>query len=502
MRSGTFNWTRSAVLPLTVVALETSWVSAWLAMLGVATAGEHGRPVVGPFIAVGVMAAAWMLTRTLIWYETDLKLLRRIVVVVGILCWLIVVKVEHYPQFGPFDARWLLDLVGRIPEAMFTAPFAAIAVSGYLWWRGIELAHGELSFDAVQNRFRVGLGAAALCLLVMPLVARGSLLSVAQAEVGPWVFLFMICGLAALSLARLETVRREARATDPTVAAFHRHWVFTVFAAVLGLWVLTLLVAHVFDFDFGAVLATPLGILGEVADFVLRILLWPVGLIVEFMVFILRLLIHGQSDWQWEGPPQAARPKDRPEGALPVTVAPEVLRALEWIGVLILAGLVLYVLWRSVAGPRWRGRDEEGEESRDSVWSWSAFRASLMGQLRNLPGRLLRRRERRDFAPMEEGPPGIRSVREIYRALLRMGVELEVPRRNEHTPYEYQKQLEQMLPVPAELATITEAYVGARYSARAPADSDVAEARAAWERVKQAGTAILRERESAEEKSL
>ncbi len=493
------SWTRALILPLLLALLETSWVSAWLAMIGVATGGEGGRPVIGPVTAVAVMLLAWALVRLLIWYRADLALLRWVVVATGIVCFLLVVKYEQYPQVPLFDGRWLGDLIDRVPEAMFTAPFAAIAITIYLWWRGEQLAQGEVSFEAVQNRFRIGLAAVALCLLVMPVVARGELLAVGQAAVSSRVFLFIIVSLIALPLSRLETVRLEATATDPTVASFHRHWVVTVFGAVLGLWGFTLVVAHVLDFDLGAVLASPLAVLGEVVDFVLRILIWPLSLFVDALVYFLRLITRGRGDVEWQGPPPSLKPEDLPTRELPISLSPEVVRALEYTAALALIAIVLYILWRAVARPRWLRGPEEVSEARDSVWSWSAFRNGLLDGMRGLAGRLGRRRA--DSLPPLEGPPGVRTVREAYRSLLQLGTELEAPRRAEATPYEYQQQIGTILPLPVDLRVLTEAYVGARYSSHQPEDGQVMEAQAAWERIRQAGATLLRERQRQREEA-
>ncbi len=491
--------------------MEASWVAAWLAMLGLAAGspkaspleagGLAGRPPVGTVTAILVVLASWLLTRGLAWYGTELSLLRRIVVGAGVVCWLLVVRFEQYPGLGLGDMHWLLDLLGRLPERVFTAPFAAIAVSAYLWWRGMSIALGDSGFDEAQHRFRIALTGSVLCLLAMPMVARGALFPLAQAAVGPRVFLGLVAGLLALPLARLETVRREARRTDPTVGAFHRQWVVSVFAAVLALWFFTLLAAQLLDFNILDLISGPLGVIVDILEAILRVVLYPLGLLIELFVYVVRLILYRRGRSEWEGPPPSLKPEDLPERGLPFEISPEVFRALEYLAVAVLSLVVLYALWRAVGRPRWRRGEEDPNEVRDSVFSWADLRSGLRQGIKDLRDSLARYRTG-GLPAIEDPEPSSRTVREIYRRLLLLGIRLQVPRASNATPLEYQQELAGALLVPAEIGLITQAYVRARYGGQVPSPEELGAVRLAWSRVRDASTALLRERERERDQEL
>ena len=75
----------------------------------------------------------------------------------------------------------------------------------------------------------------------------------------------------------------------------------------------------------------------------------------------------------------------------------------------------------------------------------------------------------------------MRTVREIYRLLLARMAELGLPRRPAQTPYADPEAVAAgMQKTAPELATITEAYVLARYGERLPSDEDFEQLRRAW----------------------
>nr|MBA2285428.1 DUF4129 domain-containing protein [Ktedonobacteraceae bacterium] len=135
-----------------------------------------------------------------------------------------------------------------------------------------------------------------------------------------------------------------------------------------------------------------------------------------------------------------------------------------------------------------RRRNED--ELHESLWSWSLFWAQVKAFLRALLSFLLPRSK----AEGQQGPgqqpitgaPAARSVREIYRTLLKRAGGRGYPRKREETPNEFQRRLdERTLLAAPELVTITEAYTLTRYGEVVPDEAEVARVRGAWSALQQ-----------------
>lgn len=74
-----------------------------------------------------------------------------------------------------------------------------------------------------------------------------------------------------------------------------------------------------------------------------------------------------------------------------------------------------------------------------------------------------------------------RSIREMYRVLLRWAANQGYPRTRYETPYEFQMRLNEHLPqVEPELGVVTEAYTEIRYGEVVPDVGEVVEVQRAW----------------------
>ncbi|HWE61418.1 MAG TPA: DUF4129 domain-containing protein, partial [Chloroflexota bacterium] len=98
--------------------------------------------------------------------------------------------------------------------------------------------------------------------------------------------------------------------------------------------------------------------------------------------------------------------------------------------------------------------------------------------------RRLRRRPRRPVQAAA-GPP--RTVRELYRRLLRHVAALGHARAAPETPQEYLERLQRLpLPDAPDAALLTAAYMRVRYGDEPEHAQDIEEAREAWERLERA----------------
>lgn len=141
----------------------------------------------------------------------------------------------------------------------------------------------------------------------------------------------------------------------------------------------------------------------------------------------------------------------------------------------------------------WEQRPRKTRETRESIWSWDLLLAQLRGMLWSLRAAIIacfaRVRQaitlnigRTRMAGMQELPVG--TIREIYRALLKHAARQGYERRQSETPYEFKGQLNRNLPsLEAPMATITDAYVVARYSGIQPEEQEVTRIRTLWQEI-------------------
>ena len=80
-----------------------------------------------------------------------------------------------------------------------------------------------------------------------------------------------------------------------------------------------------------------------------------------------------------------------------------------------------------------------------------------------------------------DGEATARSIRAIYRALLRWTAGRGYGRRREETPYEFKERLQQKIPQgELELSGITKAYSELRYGGEAPDEEEIARVQGDW----------------------
>lgn len=161
--------------------------------------------------------------------------------------------------------------------------------------------------------------------------------------------------------------------------------------------------------------------------------------------------------------------------------------------------IITYLLWRRYRNLQFTSRrakqkgkmKKESDELHETLFNWSLFLAQLkalfMTILANLNPfrRKGRGRTREEFDDIRLEEPATRSIRQIYRALLKRAANIGQPRATDETPYEFRQRLHAggALSGP-ELELITEAYVQARYGGNQPGENDVSRVKAHWETLK------------------
>lgn len=352
----------------------------------------------------------------------------------------------------------------------------ALAALLFAWSRGIVLARESMDFDSVYAAFRRG--------LVILFVGLALGLNIPVLAAGGWgrVLLFFLAGLCALSLARVDEERRRGTGAEgpPPIRG---EWVLTMLSitGVVGL-VGVALASLVSPLAAGLSLA-PLGRVADLLQWLLTPLFLLLGNLIDPLVRWLRSLRHHVRPVTQ--PPAHGR---NPRLPLSHVSGQQALAAGHTLLVVIALIAACVALWYAFFYRQRGDTARDGEEERESLWSWSLFIAALRSLPRRLWARLFGRRQADEPAPVPGAEPGrAGTIREIYRLLLARAAALGLPRRAAETPHEYLARLRGAVPAgEKDAALLTGLYAHARYGRDAPTAREVAAAGEVWARLEPA----------------
>lgn len=342
------------------------------------------------------------------------------------------------------------------PHILYTLGYLA------LWWRGISLVGGGFGAELTGFRFRVG-----VIILMWALVAAAfTAVSITLA-----VFVMFGAALLAMGLARVEDVSRDVAGV---ATPFDRAWLAILIGAMLMVMLLGGLATVLFSADS---IRTILGWFGPLWNLLAAILVGILYVLLVILTPFIEALARALRPVLENLPLRLPQPP--PGGEEEVTQAASILpeavgMGLRW-GLLalgLLAAVALLGLW---AQRRRQVHLEPIPELRESVWSADAFAQDARALLDRALARL--RREQRSHAAD--------TVRHIYAMLQALAAAHGAPRPPDDTPYEYLPTLVTAFPeAEGDLQRLTDAYVDAHYHELPTSDAQLAEARAAWERVR------------------
>jgi hypothetical protein len=356
-----------------------------------------------------------------------------------------------------------------------------IALSVYFCWRGLALARRIIEPGAVLNRLRIGVG-----VFVLVIVVRAGAGDQFYGEL-PLLFLlpcFVALALIAHALAKAIFVRQVHPVGLLGNIAVQEGAVLMVVGTIGAVLLLLALLFGTF--------ASP-AFLVQV-----HLALAPVGIVYNWLVTILAqftVILLTPVFWLISLLPVRQQLPLRPltspvaPGVSKQTTPPEALLIAATVFKVVLPLLVIvglaFLAWRLLRRRRvvLRRRDQDLHES---VWSWRLFRGQLLGLLRALWLRFFgRKKQAEEVQPVAAeitGEPAARTVREVYRALLRWAAGRGYPRAKDETPYEFQQRLQEKLPQSMpQLGSITDAYALVRYGESVPDEREVAQVQREWQ---------------------
>lgn len=408
--------------------------------------------------------------------QWDVKRQRRVLVAALLLTLLLSWRLLLYDAASLFDLSWLRRFLGSFAEGgnlLWTRDLSVFLIITLLWWRGIRLAIRHPEINNVGLRLRLG------GLILLPLIIWfGSFLDVSMV---PFVLLFFLAGLTAVSLVRAENIEQERSGTAATLDA---RWFAGVLAAAAGVVVAAGVAAAFIAGDSLFVVLAWLSPLWQaiqfgatVAGVVLFQITYPafqlLAVIVQFLGNILAVLL-GQVGAALR---QANILQPVPTPVLPTVTPTADAVAAELGGQALTAGIMLGLI-ALVALALARAYQQASFAARESARS---RRPSVEDDEPGLGRRVLERlgllRQWRAAA----------SVRRIYRQMCRAAGAAGYPRLGVETPYEYLPSLGRAWPDhAAETRAITEAFIRVRYGEIPETEEELEAIRAAWRRLEAA----------------
>jgi hypothetical protein len=462
------NW-RKEMLYLTLAAMETSWFYPWLIFL-VGTRRQPGIPIGAVF---GTLVVALELTRVLNQESLSLLVQRVAVIVLALLSSLLLLKLYVYADYPATDVAWLRRFAWELGNFFqrIHPSFVIFGAGLYLWWRGIQIARGDLGVPSVSLSFRVGIVAFLWLFLVRVFSPR--------IDATPFAFVYFLLGLIALGLARIEEVTQSRLGIR---SPFNASWMSILFGSALLVLALSVLTAWLFSVRNVTALVrlfSPIiPLLRRIASPLLVVLARLLDLLLVNLIRVFGAALGREFEALSEFSEELQQFQQlETEPAQGVVLI--IIQLLKWGFLLVLLLGALAVLALSMSRV-WLGQQAGRDAEHDSVWEtgsaakdvrdalgsrWRRWREELLVQLARLRG--------------EEY--SLITIRQIYASLVKLATASGFPRRQAETPYEYTVSLNAAFPGSGEeIQLITNAYVRTHYGERSLRPNDVQRVRDAW----------------------
>lgn len=411
---------------------------------------------------------------------------------------LLIIWLQVYAQTtAVFDPTWLLAMLTDILllDVHTYQVFAIVGLAVYFCWRGIRLSRRELEPAHAFSTLRLGL----IVIIAVILVRTGQEHAGAVFQDESLLFLlipiFVFLSLFAHALARAAFVRHSHPVgLQGSIVAQERAITLVIGSISVLLLLVVLIVSSMASPAFFTAAQHALAPIGTAYE-------WLVGGLARVLAFLLTPVFWLLEALHFRTPQiknpfnrrtNPGQPNQKPAAASDientVAILLPILKILLPILLIVLAIIIIRLALRrrrvQLLSPR---RDEDLHES---LWSWILFWTQLKAFFRTLFARFLPRRETRSEEQGAlvaiQGGPAVRTIREVYRALLKRAASLGYARKKDETPYEFQQRLDEKVPLAEpHLAMITEAYTATRYGDIVPDEADVARIRNSWTELEQ-----------------
>lgn len=490
------------LIPFLFAALEACWIDAiflGLAALGLFQLHSPLMPLWVPFLVIA--GSQWLYSLLVLRAArqdsggedfSDFSIAPYFVPFLLVITLFTIWLSVYLPTAFVLDPRWLLAMLSDILFLNVRAyhVISIIAICAYFCWRGIRLSGREYEPSQIFATMRLGIGVILAVIVIRSATESAGVALPDEVTLLLLIPFFLFLGLSAHALARINFVRHSHTLdTETSINAQERAVLF-----IIGLLGLVLIVA--------AWIADTVGnpaLLAQTFQFFQWLNVVYNWLIAAFAIFaiiitapLFWLLAWYESLFPPHLPPASTNSSKGgrqvpPNPAHLSPLAPFIIPAVKIIlPILLLAAA--YFLLRWALRRRRRSRiiaKKRATEIHESVWSWQLFLAQLRNLLlafwhRLFPPRASVEKEQ-TLLDDPKAAPAVRTVREMYRAMLKRAAGRGYSRLRIETPYEFQHRLDERTPLASpHIAPVTDAYTAIRYGDIVPDEAEVARVRQAW----------------------
>ncbi|MEO8971325.1 MAG: DUF4129 domain-containing protein [Ktedonobacteraceae bacterium] len=490
------------LVPFLFAAMEACWIDAiflGLATLGLFQAHSPLMPLWVPFLVIAgsQWLYNWLVLRAAQTHGdvedfSDFSIapwfVPLLIIVALFTIWLSI----YMPTAFVLDPRWLLAMGSDILFLNVRAYHAIsiIALCAYFCWRGIRLSGREYEPSQIFATMRLGIGIILAVIVIRAASASGGVTLPNEVTLLLLIPIFLFLGLSAHALARINFVRHSHQLdTETSIYAQERSVLFVI--SSLG--VVLLVAAWIADtIGNPALLAQTLQLFRWVSV-VYNWLIDAFGVLAVIVTApLFWLLTWYESLFPPHLPPVPSNPSRNGRTGLTnpahLSAAPPFIVPFVKVLIPILLLLAAYLLLRWVLRKRRRTHlklKKRMVEIHESVWSWRLFLAQLRGLLLALWHRFFPPRatveEEQALLDDRKAAPNVRTVREMYRAMLKRAAGRGYSRLRIETPYEFQQRLDGRTPLASpHITPITDAYTAIRYGDIVPDEAEVRRVRQEW----------------------
>ena len=389
-----------------------------------------------------------------------------------------------------FDPKWLLALLNDILllNIHFYEVVSIIGLSFLLGWRGIRLLNRDIEPSNVFRMLWLGLGVMTAVIILRTAQERAGVVFHDNIILLLLIPFFLFLSLATHALARVVFIRHSHfNGLQGSVVAQERAIILVIGSLGLILLLVAVLVSSTVNPSFWQTLAPVGAALARAYNWLVDVIATLAGLIATPFLWLFDLIARlfpakAPDNTRTQGninKPKVSSPHPLPFAATLLTVIKLLLPIL-------LLSLIFVLIWWTLRRRRIRRRlNRQDQDIHESLWSWSLFWTQLKAILRALFARFFARHatiENSVAVPEEiKGEPAARSMREIYRALLKKAASHGYSRKKFETPYEFKQRLDEKVPLAEpQLEVITEAYTMTRYGGEVPDEAQLELVRGKW----------------------
>ena len=389
-----------------------------------------------------------------------------------------------------FDPKWVLLLFNDILflNGNFYEAICILGLTFLLGWMGIRLINRNVEPSDVFRALCVGLSVFVVVIILRAGQARQGAVIHDDLFLLLLIPLFLFLSLMTHALARVVFIRKShPTGLQGSIVAQERAIILLVGVLGLAFLLVAILIGGTTNSLLLANLDHILAVIGVMYNWLVDIVAALIVIIV-IPIFWLISLLHPTTQFgkikTFHVPKTAANPSIASmQEAFAHAIIPVLSIALPILFVILMTLLIRWTLRRR---SRVRKRvNRRNLDVHESLWSWSLFWVQLKSLMLVLFARFMHRSTTKEDGAVKieeiKGEPAARSMREIYRALLRKATRYGYPRKRFETPFELKQRIDEKVPLTEpHLELITEAYVFTRYSGEVPDEAQLAQIRENW----------------------